>query len=128
MPTTRKPGGGSQTAARSTNKGSAPRTPAARPESHKVMVALAGIDGGRGNARDEKYQSMRALAKERRDRVVAWLAEQDVRGEYKRVSQPTAFGTFTLECTPNVMRLLRRAPHVESVTRVDDVPLELVSS
>lgn len=96
---------------------------------YKVMVALRGVQeaGASGTDRATKFAAMKRAAKEGRGKVVAWLKEQDVQGQYKRVSEATAFGTFTLECSAAVVRLLNRAPGVESVTRVSDLPLEVVS-
>lgn len=96
---------------------------------YKVMVALRGMEQASANGDDRaaKHAAMRAASREGRARVVAWLKEQDVQGQYKRVSEATAFGTFTLECSPAVVRLLKRAPGVQSVTRVSDMPLEVAS-
>ncbi len=96
---------------------------------YKVMVALRGLEAASASGVDRaaKYAAMRSAAKEGRSAVVAWLKVQDVKGQYKRISEATAFGTFTLECTPAVVRLLKHAPGVQSVTRVSDVPLEVLS-
>jgi hypothetical protein len=112
----------------SSNAGRTAKKPeaAAQPSLQKVMVALSGINevARIDGTRAEKIGAMKAAAKQGRDRVVHWLGEQDVRGEYKRVSQPTSFGTFTMECTPRVTELVRRGPGVESAERVADLPLE----
>jgi hypothetical protein len=104
------------------------REAAAQGPCYKVMVALRGIEkaAASGDDRVSKHAAMRAAAKEGRNRVVAWLREQNVEGQYKRVSEPTAFGTFTVECSATVVRKLKRAPGVQSVVRVSDVPLEIV--
>lgn len=96
---------------------------------YKVMVALRGMEAASAGGADRaaKHAAMRAAAKEGRSGVVAWLKEQNVQGQYKRVSEATAFGTFTLECSPAVVRLLKRAPGVQSVTRISDLPLEVLS-
>jgi hypothetical protein len=96
---------------------------------YKVMVALRGVEqaGAGCDDRVSKHAAMRSAAKEGRRNVVAWLKEQDVQGQYKHVSEATAFGTFTMECSAAVVRLLKRAPGVQSVVRVSDVPLEIVS-
>ncbi len=105
------------------------RGSAAQGPFYKVMVALRGMEkaSASGDDRAAKSAAMRAAAAEGRAAVVAWLKQQNVQGEYKHVSQPTAFGTFTMECSAAVVRLLKRAPGVESVLRVSDVPLEVVS-
>lgn len=112
------------TSVRRSVRGSSPQGPC-----YKVMVALRGMEqaSASGDDRVAKHAAMRAAAREGRARVVAWLKEQDVQGQYKRVSEATAFGTFTVECSPAVVRLLKRAPGVQSVTRVSDTPLEVVS-
>lgn len=95
----------------------------------KVLVVLRGVDKAAAGEDDRvsKHAAMRAAARDGRNRVVAWLREQNVEGQYKRVSEPTAFGTFTVECSAGVVRKLKRAPGVQSVVRVSDVPLEVVS-
>lgn len=110
-----------------------PQARAARkPQSQfvQVLVALRGVEieneTGAPMDRQARLNAMKAHSKAAREAVLAWLREQGVKGSYKHVSQPTAFGSFTLECTPEVMRLLRRAPGVASVTRVNDVPLQLI--
>ena len=113
-----------QTSARKKVRGSDAQGPC-----FKVMVALRGMDKAAASADDRvsKHAAMRAAAKEGRSSVVAWLKKQDVEGQYKRVSEPTAFGTFTMECSAGVVRKLKRAPGVQSVVRVSDVPLEVVA-
>jgi hypothetical protein len=89
---------------------------------------LRGIEAPRSaEDRAAKSAAMKAQARKGRMELLEWLRAQNVRSGYKHVSQPTAFGTFTLECTPEVMALLRGAPNVASVTRVNDVPLDLLS-
>lgn len=86
-------------------------------------------DRGRDNGanRGEKYGRRRAHALEMRDAVMDWLKEQGVaREDMSDVSEPTVFGTFTVETTPQVARLIERAPHVAHVIPADDVPLDLL--
>ncbi len=113
-----------QASARKSVRGSAVQGPC-----YKVMVALRGMDKAAAGEDDRvaKYAAMRAAAKEGRSRVLAWLKQQDVEGQYKRASETTAFGTFTIECSAGVVRKLKRAPGVQSVVRVSDVPLEAVA-
>lgn len=96
----------------------------------QVLVSLRGIEAENENGapmdRQTRLNAMKARSRAARDRVLAWLREQNVKGDYKHVSQPTAFGSFTMECTPELLRVVRRAPGVESVTRVNDVPLQLI--
>ena len=99
-----------------------------------VMVSLHCVnqvrasEGAPASGRGRQYAAMRALAREQRNEVVGWLEQQGLAEQFKRVSEVTAFGTFTLEVTPGVMRTLPSAPHVESVTRVGDLPLKLISA
>lgn len=96
-----------------------------------TFVIALDADGGHGRdngaSRGEKYDRRRAQAREMRDAVMDWLEEQGVaREDVSDVSEPTVFGTFTVETTPQVARLIERAPHVAHVIPADDVPLDLL--
>lgn len=99
-----------------------------------VMVALrlpepARLsEGGAAVGRGKQYAAMRAAARAQRNAVVEWLVEQGLRDQVKKVSEVTAFGTFTLECSAGVCESLGNAPNVESVTKVGDLPLKLIDA
>jgi hypothetical protein len=80
-----------------------------------------------GASRGEKYERRRAHAREMRDAVMDWLERQGISHEdVSDVGEPTVFGTFTVETTPRVARLIERAPHVAHVIPADDAPLDLL--
>jgi hypothetical protein len=93
------------------------------------VIALDEDERARDNgaSRGEKYDRRRAQAREMRDAVMEWLREQGVgREDVSDVSEPTVFGTFTVETTPQVARLIERAPHVAHVIPAEDAPLDLL--
>lgn len=105
----------------------------------KVMVALRGFGEGVAAstaeagatdyaARRAQYGTRKAEAKSLRDETVVWLKTNKGSGSYRRVSEATVFGTFTLEATPDLVTLLAGAPHVESVSPVDEVPVTLLGA
>lgn len=96
-----------------------------------TFVIALNEDGeyGRDNGanRGEKYDRRRAHALELRDAVMDWLQKQGIEhGDVSDVSEPTVFGTFTVETTPAVARLLEQAPHVTHVIPADDVSFDLL--
>lgn len=94
------------------------------------VIALDEDGEGRrdnGASRGERYDRRRAQARAMRDEVLEWLEEQGVAPEEVAVvSEPTVFGTFTVETTPQVARLLEHAPHVAHVIPADDVSFDLL--
>lgn len=108
----------------------------------KVMVALQGFAeappsqpaGQSVDATGTKYASKRAeygirkeAARARQTELLAWLTGVKGSGSWRRVSTPTAFGTFTLEATDDIIALLARAPGVSSVIPTDQAPLTLLT-
>lgn len=111
-------------------KGAGGSTRAHRPVYIEVLVSLHRIESSVGDEaysdRSARYAALQSMGRAARDEVLTWLRDQGYKSGYKHVSQVTVFGTFTVECTSEVMAALRRAPGVFSVTRVSDVPLELI--
>ncbi len=131
--------GESMTNSSATTKATNPVRPA-KAAKVKVMVALCGFgDSGAASSSGEsvasdyatrraQYGQRKVEAKRLRDEVVAWLKAHKGSGSYRRVSEATVFGTFTLEATPDLVALLAGAPHVESVAPVDEVPMTLLGA
>jgi hypothetical protein len=94
-----------------------------------VLVSLRGIDEAREQAADgraSQYAAMRTLARERRSEVLDYLRANAEPDGWRKPSEVTAFGTFTVDCTPSALRVLRHAPHVQSIVRVADTPLRVI--
>ena len=109
------------------------------PKRIKVMVALQGFgeekttqataaSGGGYAAKRAAYGALKEQAKEKQSALLAWLDAEKQGGSYRRVSAPTAFGTFTLEVTEDLMPLLGRAPGVSSAIPTDGAPLVLLNT
>lgn len=72
--------------------------------------------------RSERHQLLCRNSQERYDEIVAWIDEQKLRSEFRRIGSPTLFSTITMVCTRLGARMLANAP---GVTRVIAAP-ELV--
>jgi len=103
------------------------------------MVALQGFGeekatqatvaaGGGYAAKRATYALLKEQAKERQSLLLTWLDGAKGKGSYRRVSAPTAFGTFTLEVTSELLPLLERAPGVESAIPTEGAPMALLNS
>lgn len=93
-----------------------------------VLVSLRGIEEAAQTAGDRatKRTAMLTVANARRAELLAYLRAEAPPDAWRAPSEVTAFGTFSLECTRHGLRILRHAPHVESVMRTDDTQLELI--
>jgi len=93
-----------------------------------VLVSLRGREEGaqRGGDRAARREAALRVAREQRAELLAYLRTEAPPDAWRAPSEVTAFGTFTLECTRHGLRVLRHAPHVESLTRTDNAPLELI--
>lgn len=121
-------------AAKNRGKNKTPRT--------KLLVSMTGFDdqavsGAQTSdaasaaagyaAKRAGYAARKQVARTRQAEVIAWLESHKGNGAFRRVSAPTAFGTFTLEASPEVEKLLAHAPGVESVVATDGAPMVLLT-
>jgi hypothetical protein len=106
-----------------------------KPARTKVLVALSGFDATTSqpaataqtySANRAAYGARKEAARSAQKQLLLWLDEVKGNGSYRKASTPTAFGTFTLEVTEELIALLESAPEVESVIAVADAPMELI--
>ncbi len=105
------------------------RTPAKSGAWITVLVSLRAIDEAAAAGpvgRAERYAALRTLARTQRDELLGWLRANAEPDSWRKPSEVTAFGTFTLDCRPAGLRVLRHAPHVLSVVRTGDAPLHVI--
>ena len=74
--------------------------------------------------RSERHQLLCRNSQERYEEIIAWIAEQKLQSEFRRIGSPTLFSTITMVCTKLGASMLANAP---GVTRVIAAP-ELVSN
>jgi hypothetical protein len=109
------------------------------PKRIKVMVALQGFGeeeaakattaaGGGYAAKRAAYGALKEQARERQRALLVWLDAEKGSGSYRRVSAPTAFGTFTLEVSEELLPLLERAPGVAGVIPTEGAPMFLLNT
>ena len=75
--------------------------------------------------RAEKYDVLRANTAERRDRLIAWIAEQGLSEEVTQVGEATVFNMLFVTCTPRAAKELARAPGVVSVGVSKEIEVDL---
>jgi hypothetical protein len=93
----------------------------------KVLVSLRVMEDVRsGEGRTAQYNAMRTLARERRAEVLNYLREHAEPDAWRKPGEVTSFGTFTVDCRPSGLRVLRHAPHVESVVPVGSTPMRVI--